>query len=178
MTIDANRANSFASMMRVLPVAVLALGACGPVPGEGTYPSEAGAQRGPLAFDVRLTFTPRAADRLGAANERVTVSGMYWGMAKPGMPGEAAAQISLGADEVDVPPANATVLIPGTGLQERAVSGVDGGPQVLVNVYSARRSHPDNLLNCGLYEGSITMAQQKPVEIQCDLIDGPDGEPL
>ena len=47
---------------------------------------------------------------------------------------------------------------------------------MLVNVYSARKTHEDNLLNCGIYEGPVSMAQKQPVDIQCDLIYDENGE--
>jgi hypothetical protein len=55
---------------------------------------------------------------------------------------------------------------------------VEGAPQVLVNVYSARKTHEDNLLSCGIYEGPVAMAQKQAVDIQCDLIYDENGEPL
>ncbi len=44
---------------------------------------------------------------------------------------------------------------------------------MLVNVFTSRMAHENNLIDCGIYEGPIAMAQKKPVDITCDLIDPP-----
>jgi hypothetical protein len=41
---------------------------------------------------------------------------------------------------------------------------------LLVNVASGRKSSKDNLLDCGIYQGSLKAAQNKTVEIKCKLI--------
>ena len=81
-------------------------------------------------------------------------------------------EVGLGRDEVEVMPENAVVKAPGTGFDATYIKSVKGEPEVLVNVYSARKTHENNLLSCGIYQGPISMAQKKPVDIQCDLIDG------
>jgi hypothetical protein len=156
---------------------VVGLVACSPPP-PADAPAVAPSERGPHAFDVQLTFTPRAAEKLAASNERVVVNGMYWGVAKQGAASAMDGQATLGSDEVEVAPENAKIVVSGAGVDETRIADIDGAPQVLVNVYSARRSHADNLLNCGIYEGPVSMAQQKPIEIQCDLIYDENGDPL
>jgi hypothetical protein len=44
---------------------------------------------------------------------------------------------------------------------------------VNVNIYSARRSGPDNILDCDFFDDSLTVAQQAPLTLHCRLI----GEP-
>ena len=59
-----------------------------------------------------------------------------------------------------------------SGMQAALVAQPQhGAPQVLVNVFTARMAHEDNLINCGIYEGPISMAQAKAVDIRCDLIE-------
>ena len=51
---------------------------------------------------------------------------------------------------------------------------IEGGKlQVLINVYSGRRSSRDNLIDCGIFEDSIDVAARAPIKISCKLI----GEP-
>ena len=38
-------------------------------------------------------------------------------------------------------------------------------------------AHENSLIICGIYEGPIAMAQQKPVDIKCDLIEPPEDIP-
>jgi hypothetical protein len=62
--------------------------------------------------------------------------------------------------------------LPGEGFDATYLTSVKGEPEVLINVYSARKTHENNLLSCGIYQGPISMAQKKPVDITCDLIEG------
>jgi len=163
-----------AALSLVLPVL-----ACSPAPTAGDPGAEA-ASPGPYAFDVQLTLTPRAAGKLVSTRERIIVAGMFWGApsgaAKPAA--DEMGQIPLGEDFVEVAPENATVTVPAASFDPAQLPKVEGAPQVLVNVYSARKTHDDNLLSCGIYEGPVAMAQKQPVDIQCDLIYDENGEPL
>ncbi len=160
--------------MLVLFVPLLA---CGPTPAAGGLATEANAPASPYAFDVRLTLTPRAAEKLVSTKERIIVAGMYWGppnaAAKP--TADEMGQIPLGEDFVEVAAESATITVPAANFDPVQLPNVEGAPQVLVNVYSARKTHEDNLLDCGIYEGPVSMAQKQPVDIQCDLINWPDG---
>jgi hypothetical protein len=84
-------------------------------------------------------------------------------------------QIPLGEDLVEVAPENAIITVPAATFDPDQLANIEGPPQVLVNVYSARKTHEDNLLECGIYEGPVSMAQKQPVDIRCDLINWPDG---
>ena len=81
-------------------------------------------------------------------------------------------EIELGSSEIEAAPESATVNVTGAGFDATYMKSVKGDPEVLINVYSARKTHENNLLNCGIYQGPVSMAQKKPVDIQCDLIDG------
>jgi hypothetical protein len=156
-----------------------ALLACSPAPPDGSPTAET-APPSPYAFDVQLTFTPRAADKLKTSNERVIVAGMYWGApaAAAAATADEMGQIPLGEDFVEVAPENAVIRVPAANFAPEQLPNVEGDPQVLVNVYSARKTHEDNLLNCGIYEGPVAMAQKQPVDIRCDLIFDENGQPI
>lgn len=161
----------------LLPLAVLA---CAPAdtPASETAADKAEPVRTPYGFDVELTLTPRTIEKLAAMSEQVTVSAMYWGEPKPGVQADEIGQVNLGSDDINVPPANRGVLVPGSAIDPKVLErDVEGPPQVLVNVYTARLAHQDNLINCGIYEGPVSMAQSKPVAIECDLIEPPAPEP-
>jgi hypothetical protein len=160
-----------------LIVPFLVLMACSPAGSvEGTA-AEPAAPASPYAFAVQLTLTPRAAEKLVATKERIIVAGMYWGAPNAaGKPAsDAMGQIPLGEDLVEVAPENAIITVPAAKFNPDQLANVEGAPQVLVNVYSARNAHEDNLLDCGIYEGPVSMAQKQPVDIRCDLINWPDG---
>lgn len=176
MTRRANRANPPAmKRIRLFPILLL-LPACSPAPADPVAAEVVGPPS-PYAFEVQLTLTQRAAEQLMKSSERVIVDAMYWGVPTPVAASSAdeIGQIPLGEDAVEVAPGNAVVKVPGAGFDAGRITSVDGGPQVLVNVYSARKTHEDNLLSCGPYEGPLAKAQEKPVAIECDLIDWPEG---
>lgn len=153
-----------------------ALFACAPASGpEATAAAEPDTTRSPYSFDVNLTLTQRAAELLASTDEAVNVAAMYYGLpvseTSPGID-EQGQEIGLGRDDVEVAPRSALVIAPGTGFDANQIASVQGEPEVLVNVYSARKTHENNLLDCGIYQGPIAMARKKPVEIKCDLIRG------
>lgn len=153
------------------------LASCGPAPAAEDAPlaTETAKAPSPHAFDVNLTLTARAAERLASTDERVIVSSAYYGLPvsddAPGIEREGM-EIPLGTSEIEVAPQTAVVNVTGEGFDKTYVTSVKGEPEVLVNVYSARKTHENNLLSCGIYQGPVSMAQKKPVDIQCDLIDG------
>jgi hypothetical protein len=159
----------------------LLLGACGQPQAESAPTLAADAPPSPYAFEVNLTLTPRAAEKLASTNEKVIVAAMYFGVpvseTAPGVD-DHGMEVGLGGDDIEVAPETAVVKAPGTGFDPTHIASIKGEPEVLVNVYSARKTHADNLLSCGIYQGPVKMAQQRPVEIQCDLIYDENGEPL
>lgn len=156
-------------------VLVLALAACSPAADAPAKPAAAAAPvKTEHGFDIQLTLTPRTADKLAAMGEQVTVSAMFFGDPRPGAPvEEGMGEIRLGEDTIDVAPANAVVVVTGAGFDPKRISEIEGPPQVLINVYTARKAHGDNLIDCGIYQGPIKMAQEKPVAIECDLLEPP-----
>lgn len=178
MTLPTNRSKSAEMKLPVALLVFVPMLACSPAPATGRLASNAAAPPSPYAFDVGLTLTPRAAEKLAAMQERVIVNSMFWGApnaaAKPSA--DEMGQIPLGEDFVEVAPENATVSVPAANFDPDGLANIEGAPQVLVNVYSARRRHADNLLDCGIYEGPVAMAQKQPVDIRCDLIIWP-GDP-
>jgi hypothetical protein len=162
-------------LILLLPLAAMACAPASAPEPEAT----AGPVRTPYAFEVELTLTPRTIEKLAAMSEQVTVSAMYWGEPRPGVQGDEMGQVNLGSDDINVQPANRGVLVPGSAIDPKALeTDVEGPPQVLVNVYTARLAHEDNLINCEIYEGPVSMAQAKPVAIECDLIEPPAPEPV
>jgi len=159
--------------LAVLPVFILF--ACAPASGPEAAASDEATPANPYAFEVNLTLTPRAAEMLARTDEFVTVAAMYYGRPvasnSPGID-EHRMEIGLGRDDVEVPPQSASVKASGAGFDATYLSSVEGEPEVLVNVYSARKTHENNLLDCGIYQGPIAMAQRRPVDIACDLLDG------
>lgn len=153
-----------------------ALLACSPDTGpDATAAAETETPKSPYSFDVNLTLTPRASELLAGTDEAVNVAAMYYGHpTSPTAPGvdEHGEEVGLGRDDIEIAPRSAMVAAPGTGFDATNIASVQGEPEVLINVYSARKTHQNNLLDCGIYQGPISMAQKKPIDIKCDLIQG------
>jgi len=130
------------------------------------------------AFQVAVSLSPKAAARLAHPRETVIVSAYVYGEATP-----RGVRLHL-ADEMDQIDfgKEQTVELPGAGVarlagvrydRNKLVYLIDRKLLVLVNVYSGRRSSPDNLLDCGIFQDSVDLAAQAPIPIRCKLI----GEP-
>lgn len=127
----------------------------------------------PKEIIVDLTLTPRAAEKLSAMDEGITIAAMY-----DGEPTRAhrkqvdeMGMIALGMDRVTVTGKAQRVVVPIRKLDRVRVAWVVGGqPHLLINVFTARRKNPDNLLNCDIYDGPLADIRGKPIAIKCDLI--------
>jgi hypothetical protein len=160
--------------MKLIPIALLPLilVACSEPPAVEAVP-EAAVVRGPNAFDVALTLTPRAAEKLAGMGEEITVDAVFFGEPRPGglKPEDENDFIPMGGEQVNAPPANGVIMVPGESYDPAREADVEGGKQVLVNAWTSRKAHEDNLISCGIYQGPLAMAQKQPVEIRCDLIE-------
>lgn len=181
LTGESNHAKSWGMKHVTALLISLALLACSPAPVAAGPQDEAVAPPNPYAFEVNLTLTPRAAEKLAATKERVIVDASYFGAAlsetAPGVD-DYGQEVGLGGDMIEVDPVNGLVKAPGTGFNPTHIASIKGEAEVLVNVYSARKTHTDNILSCGIYQGPVKMAQKQPLDIRCDLILDENGNPL
>lgn len=143
-------------------------------------PSASTAQTRPAGaplFTVELAFSPRALATLQRRNEKVIVSPFLEGEPLPryrSRGDETTGLIDLGTARITVPARAGPVAIPaGTLKRDRLAWVVRGSARVNVNVYSARLSGPDNLLDCGIVEGPLATISGTTQRIRCKLI----GEP-
>lgn len=128
-------------------------------------------------FSLVLTLSPAALADLLRLKEQVTVSAMYSGeptkeATKKGIPDEVG-EVGLGNEEITRPPSTepTTFAFAGKGFQAKRLKWVaPGTAKLLINVYSARKAADDNLLDCGIFEGTLAEAAAKPIEISCKLI--------
>jgi hypothetical protein len=181
LTEESNHAKAGRMKHMIAVLIPLALLACSPAPDAAGPEADPAAPPNPYAFEVSLALTPRAAEKLAATKERVIVDAAYFGAAisetAPGVD-DYGQEIGLGGDMIEVDPVNALVKAPGTGFNPTHIASIKGEPEVLVNVYSARKTHTDNIISCGIYQGPVKMAQKQPLDIRCDLIYDENGDPL
>ena len=79
--------------------------------------------------------------------------------------------IDLGTEEHVLESMAGSVGIGGEGVDTTALGHIGGPVMVNVNVYSARRSGPDNILDCDFFDGLLSRAAASPVELRCGLFD-------
>jgi hypothetical protein len=125
------------------------------------------------SFDVAVSLSPAAIERLAQGHETIIVAVDVFGMAiahshhHPDQVG----QIDLGSGQrVELGGAGLAHFRP-VAYQTDLLNDVqDRKLIVLVNVFSGRHSSPDNLLDCGIFEDDVRLAARAPVRIDCKLI--------
>lgn len=152
--------------------AALILAACGE---EAPAPEASAPAASPSAsYRVQITFTPRTLEKLKELGEKVTVANMFYGVAGASTPETDKSddgQVQLGEVMRDIAPQNQIVTIAEPKLDASKLAHIDGKPMLLINVYSARKVAPDNLLSCGIFDDTLQAAEAAPVSIECDLIE-------
>lgn len=128
-------------------------------------------------FRVNLALSERAIKLLVEKKETIVVAAYFYGRPKPGVPfpspeesGEPKGTIGLGDHTVE--------LVPGENahfgdfqMKRSVLAKVDGrGPQLLINVFSGRKSSKNNLLSCDVYEGLLRSVEGRSIPISCKLI--------
>ncbi len=137
--------------------------------------------QGALGFDVEVTLSRAAAAKLAARKEGIVVFASYYGDPK-----RSAEKHANEIGQISVSPKDETVEIPGSGgrahiggatVDARRLGWLSGPVRVNVNVASARKSDPDNLLDCDFIDGAVAdVRKTAPVTLHCYLIaeDHPD----
>jgi len=127
----------------------------------------------PFGFAVHVTLSPKAAAKLAALHETITLSASYFGDPAPDAVRHAdeVGQIDLGRQNVEISGAGGTGMIDGRGLKRARLAWLaKPEPQVNLNVYSSRRSGPNNLLDCTFFQDLVAVATRRPIELTCKLI--------
>jgi hypothetical protein len=124
-------------------------------------------------FTVKLTFSDKASKTLLARKETVVVAAYLWGYPKPGTPKhyiDDIGQVDLGEVKSEVAP-DKDAAFGDFKLKNDPLQQVDSrGPQLLINAFSGRKSSPNNLLDCGIYEGPLKSAREANIKVACKLI--------
>ncbi len=124
-------------------------------------------------FTVTVTYSQKAMATLVAGKETVIVVGYLYGFPIQGTPKQDVdhvGQIDMGEVKKEIAP-GATAKFDSVKLNQPMMKWMDSqGPQLLINVYSGRKSSPNNLLDCGIYEGSLQAIQGQSIPIACKLI--------
>jgi hypothetical protein len=140
-------------------------------------PSAADAAEAQPNFSVVVTFSQEALAKLTGLKEQVTVAAMYSGAptkeAEKKKISDEIGEVGLGNEELTRPLAGRqeTFVFTGKTFQTKRTKWIQPGTAaLLINVYSARKVSDDNLLDCGLFQDTVVVANSKPIEIACKLI--------
>jgi hypothetical protein len=127
----------------------------------------------PFAFQVKVSLSEKAFSTLQHRKEGIVISASYSGNPRPSATQHAdqIGRVALGSQNVEIPGKPATVIVNGSGIKRGRLSWVHGPVLLNVNVYSARRSGPDNILACDFFDGRLRNAFRQPVQIHCSLIE-------
>jgi hypothetical protein len=124
-------------------------------------------------FTIAVSYSKKAMDALIARKETVIVAGYLSAFPKQGTPKryvDHMGEIGLGQVKDEVA-AGSPATFGTVKLDQSMLKWVDSqGPQLLINVYSGRKSSQNNLLDCGIYEGPLKDAQGKTLPIACKMI--------
>ncbi|MFZ0337688.1 MAG: hypothetical protein WAL45_06620 [Terracidiphilus sp.] len=160
------------SAKAVLPL-LLASAALGPAFAQQQSVKPAAPAATVPGFTVTVTYSQKAMATLVAGKETVIVVGYLFGSPIQGTPKQFVdheGQIDMGEVKAEIAP-GAIAKFDKVKLNQPMLKWLDSqGPQLLINVYSGRKSSPNNLLDCGIYEGSLQAIQGQSVPIACKLI--------
>ena len=133
------------------------------------------------AFNVQIHLSPAARERMASQHESLIVSADYFGEPSADaiaqhVPGSENPWLTLHRAQVEMDGArldgDVVARFPAVALDPKQLAWTDASdaPQVNINVYSGRRSSPDNLLDCGMFQDALVIAASAPIKISCGLI--------
>jgi len=128
-----------------------------------------------LGFDIRIALSRQASAELARKGESLVAYASYYGDPRRGAEKHAdeVGQIDLNPEDeqVDIPDLdNAHAHISGSTVSAGRLAWIDGPVKVNVNIASARKSGPDNLLACDFIDGPVHVLQNAVVTLHCGLI--------
>jgi hypothetical protein len=126
-------------------------------------------------FALDVTYSENATKLLIEKKETVIAAAYLSAAPKPGALKkyvDPIGEVGLGECTVEAAP-DESLRFGEILLDKAALAQSDGKPQLLINVFSGRKSSENNLLDCGIFEGDLKPVQGKSLPIACKLI----GEP-
>ena len=127
-------------------------------------------------FAIAIKLSPQAEQRLRDLHETIKVLAMFDGDPLPGQGHYNAPMrdVYLGSDEKFVD-ANNIAAFTNTKISQRNWNQLaDKDYYLTINVFSARKTFRNNLLDCGVPEKRISTFAGRTIEVHCLLIGEPD----
>lgn len=120
-------------------------------------------------YVVQLALSRLAENKLAQSGETVRIAASYYGTAIEASAASEDGEVALANEAVDLPRGATATNLGGISIAEADIRKTsEGQPLLLINVYTSRKVFPDNLLDCGIYQGAAALAGQ--VSITCKLI--------
>lgn len=173
----------FARALLVCALWVLTLALPSPLVLARQQAKPGGATRSFGGFVVNLSLSPKAKRALVERNETIIVAGYFYGFPKKGTPRKFVddmGEVWVGKTIQDEVKPGVDATFGDIKLDSRALDRLDEkGAQLLINVFSGRRSSKNNVLSCDTYEGPREKVQGGSLPISCKLIteEYPDFKP-
>ncbi|PLP57552.1 hypothetical protein CYK37_20750 [Mesorhizobium loti] len=126
----------------------------------------------PLAFDIEISLSAKAAAELKAKNESITALASYYGEPHKGAERHAneMGMIDLGTETIEQSGVAGPVHVSGHTVSAERLQWIQGPVKVNVNLFSSRKASDDNILNCDFIDGDVKAAVKAPVTLHCSLI--------
>ncbi|WP_075290175.1 hypothetical protein [Pararhizobium arenae] len=127
----------------------------------------------PVAFDFNVILSPKAEKALVSAKEGITFAASYYADPKKGAEKHAneVGQIDLGIERVDLPGKPGNVHVTGGDFDPKRLKWIEGPIYVNVNVFSSRKSGPDNILSCDFIDTELKNVTGQVTTLTCFLIE-------
>lgn len=125
-------------------------------------------------FVVDVSLSEQAMKKLAESKETVIVSANLSGRPKKGALKRYVDEMGrvggLGDVEIEIAPGK-SARFEEIKMKEDAFEQTDKqSPELLINVFSGRKSSEDNLLACGIYEGKLIDVEGRSIPIACKLL--------
>ena len=125
------------------------------------------AQDSTISFG--LGFDPATSAALTARGEMVIISAWYFGdPARPEVKVDEIGQVYLGGEELTIYPLDQQITL-GTNLANAKLGDVIA-PMVNINIFTARQTHEDNLIDCDFIEGPVAEIAAQDLILTCTLL--------
>jgi hypothetical protein len=121
------------------------------------------------AFEVTVTLSAAAEQKLSRAGETITIACYYGAEPKSGVATDDG-QVPLADQNIELPGAG-TAQIPAVSFPKSELKKVVGEARLNINVFISRKKFENNLLECGLFDDVLAaIPKDRPIDIACKLI--------
>jgi hypothetical protein len=123
-----------------------------------------------MPWQLQVTVSPAAAARIAELGEQMVIAADYYAEPHPDrMPAEPG-PLAVGDERQTLDGTSQTVLLSGVYNEALSMTGATGEVRVSINGFTARNTHPDNILDCGVFDAALTEAVVNGGTLNCKLI--------